>query len=410
MKTFIDSKHILRFTFLKKLLSTELYTLTSVSQIDNQTDIVIFDYTETTDKDIRSVIREFPELRVFVYGVFESKSATMIMRLGAEYCFSSQVDQNTLETYFISNKDNDNGLSGKLYKHRLFVGDSKVIKSFKSKFSNIVRSGRNVILFGEKGCGKSNLARIIHDVRVGKADLMKIINFNDYSDEYIQGQFWIALKNLYEEVDSEIEGVKETVFRTIFISGFQSLSSDFIKSFFAYIKRSEEKINNEKFGIAPSVIIDWPKSIEIPGEIKFYNVLEVPELKDRKQDLLSIIESLVLKYSQKHDIAVKGMSFDACGLLVNYDWPGNFIELQSVIENAVLSCNNYIEAHDLDMTINMLKKYVMNSTDSKLFHDKKVLSVLLDYFDRDFTKVSLFLGLNKTELFNKMNVLGISIS
>ena len=58
------------------------------------------------------------------------------------------------------------------------------------------------------------------------------------------------------------------------------------------------------------------------------------------------------KYSQASGIAMDGISKPALKLLMNYTWPGNVRQLESVIERSVLMAEtNYIEAADLPAEI-----------------------------------------------------------
>ena len=65
-------------------------------------------------------------------------------------------------------------------------------------------------------------------------------------------------------------------------------------------------------------------------------------------------EFFVKKYSQASGIAVEGISRPALKLLMNYAWPGNVRQLESVIERSVLMAeSNYIEPEDLSAEVTL---------------------------------------------------------
>jgi DNA-binding NtrC family response regulator len=71
--------------------------------------------------------------------------------------------------------------------------------------------------------------------------------------------------------------------------------------------------------------------------------IDLPALRDRKEDIPLLVEHFVRKYSEENEKSVRHVSPEALRLLVNYSWPGNVRELENVVERAVvLSCDNDI--------------------------------------------------------------------
>jgi DNA-binding NtrC family response regulator len=66
--------------------------------------------------------------------------------------------------------------------------------------------------------------------------------------------------------------------------------------------------------------------------------IKVPPLRERLDDLTLLAERFVHRYSEKYKKGIRGISQPALALLTRYDWPGNVRELESVIESAVLFC------------------------------------------------------------------------
>jgi len=74
----------------------------------------------------------------------------------------------------------------------------------------------------------------------------------------------------------------------------------------------------------------------------FYRVhvvpLEVPPLRERKEDIPLLVEHFVGRLNRLQDRAVEGVSPEALGLLMACDWPGNVRELENAIEHAFVLC------------------------------------------------------------------------
>lgn len=66
--------------------------------------------------------------------------------------------------------------------------------------------------------------------------------------------------------------------------------------------------------------------------------IRVPPLRERLDDLALLAEEFLKRYSMKYNKAIRGISQAAFSLLSRYEWPGNVRELESVIERAVLFC------------------------------------------------------------------------
>jgi arginine utilization regulatory protein len=71
------------------------------------------------------------------------------------------------------------------------------------------------------------------------------------------------------------------------------------------------------------------------------NVIHVPPLRERKEDIPELARYAVRRICQKYELECKELKPEALILLREYDWPWNVGELQSVIENAVRSLLRY---------------------------------------------------------------------
>jgi DNA-binding NtrC family response regulator len=66
--------------------------------------------------------------------------------------------------------------------------------------------------------------------------------------------------------------------------------------------------------------------------------IKVPPLRERADDLVLLAELFLQRYAAKYNKSIKAISQPAFALLISYEWPGNVRELESVVERAVLFC------------------------------------------------------------------------
>jgi formate hydrogenlyase transcriptional activator len=67
--------------------------------------------------------------------------------------------------------------------------------------------------------------------------------------------------------------------------------------------------------------------------------IDVPPLRDRKEDIPLLVEYLTERYASKAGKKIKTIEKRTLELLNAYQWPGNIRELQNVIERAVILCD-----------------------------------------------------------------------
>ena len=67
--------------------------------------------------------------------------------------------------------------------------------------------------------------------------------------------------------------------------------------------------------------------------------LEMPPLRDRKEDIPLLVEYFIGRYAKKAGKQIRSIARETLDRLTSYDWPGNVRELQNVIERSVIVCD-----------------------------------------------------------------------
>jgi len=68
--------------------------------------------------------------------------------------------------------------------------------------------------------------------------------------------------------------------------------------------------------------------------------IELPPLRERSEDIPELVNFFIKKYNQQLGKRIKGIEENAMKALIEYHWPGNIRQLESVIERAVLMCES----------------------------------------------------------------------
>jgi transcriptional regulator with PAS, ATPase and Fis domain len=78
----------------------------------------------------------------------------------------------------------------------------------------------------------------------------------------------------------------------------------------------------------------------------------LPALRERKEDIIPLVEFFLAHYNRKFRKAVQGLSEETRRLLLNYDWPGNVRELKNALERAmILEEGSHLKPDDLPFSV-----------------------------------------------------------
>jgi two-component system, NtrC family, response regulator HydG len=76
--------------------------------------------------------------------------------------------------------------------------------------------------------------------------------------------------------------------------------------------------------------------------------INIPPLRERKEDIPQLLKHFLQKYNQKLSKDIRGFTNEAKKAIIDYDWPGNIRELENTIERAVvLTRGNKVGLDDL---------------------------------------------------------------
>jgi DNA-binding NtrC family response regulator len=129
----------------------------------------------------------------------------------------------------------------------------------------------------------------------------------------------------------------------------------------------------------------------------------IPALRNRKEDILPLVNKYIIRWNEEHNRDVKNVSQDALDLLRAYHWPGNHRELENVVERAVLLARKDVIEPD-NLLINIIS---LREGDPGLKHlsldeiEKEHIARILEYTNWNKTKASKILGINRKTLLEK---------
>lgn len=146
--------------------------------------------------------------------------------------------------------------------------------------------------------------------------------------------------------------------------------------------------------------------------------LNVPPLKERREDVPLLAQHFMTKFSDKNRKAIKGLVPLAMDMLVNYDWPGNVRELENAIERAViLATGEHIT--EAQLPLNITEQYedleirptgttqILDGTHSLEDIEKEAILAALNGSNGNKAEAARRLGVTRKTLHNKLKSYGL---
>jgi len=241
------------------------------------------------------------------------------------------------------------------------IGEHPKIKEVFRIINKIAPTGSTVLIYGESGTGKELVARAIHDGSPRKEKPFFAINCAAIPDTLIESELFGHEKGSFTGAGTREIGIFEAANGgTVFLDEIGEMNVGMQAKLLRAIQEKEIRRVGGKVNVPVDVRIISATNKDLEAEIRrgqfredlFYrlNVIRIPlpPLRERGSDIATLADFFVRKYSAVSGIPLKGISKPALKLLLNYGWPGNVRQLESVIERGVLMAeSNFIEPEDL---------------------------------------------------------------
>ncbi|NTV49927.1 MAG: sigma-54-dependent Fis family transcriptional regulator [Geobacteraceae bacterium] len=244
-------------------------------------------------------------------------------------------------------------------------GDHPKMKEVFRIVAKIAPSNSTVLIVGESGTGKELIARAIHEGSPRRDKPFIAINCAAIPDTLIESELFGHEKGSFTGANAREIGIFEAADGgTVFLDEIGEMNVAMQAKLLRAIQEKEVRRVGGKVNIALDVRLVSATNKELEQEIKkgtfredlFYrlNVIRVnlPPLRERGSDIKTLAEFFLERYSKAAGITMDGISKQTLKLLMNYSWPGNVRQLESVIERSILMAeSNYIEPGDLPTEI-----------------------------------------------------------
>jgi Nif-specific regulatory protein len=334
----------------------------------------------------------------------------------------------------------------KKYRFGNLIGKSPRMLQLFEQIELIAESKSSVLLIGESGTGKELIASAIHYNSPRKDMPFIKINCAAIPETLLESELFGYRKGAFTGATSDKKGKFEIADGgTIFLDEIGEMSLPLQAKLLRVLQEKEvEPIGGKPKKVDIRIIAATNAELEELIQQKRFRLdlyyrlnvirLDIPPLRERKEDILLLTKYFIEKYSKENDKDIHSITPEAIKLLESYDWPGNVRELENLIERAVvLNQTGYLDVKDFpevlekisslekvpylissgDVEFSSIPEQSLDLYDGRVYEtvigevEKKLILYALKKFKYTKTKAAKFLGINRNTLEKRIKELKI---
>ena len=206
-----------------------------------------------------------------------------------------------------------------------------------------------ILITGESGTGKELVARAAHYNSDRSKKLFIPVNCGAIPENLLESELFGHVKGAFTDAIRTKKGLfEEADGGTIFLDEIGELPSQLQVKLLRVLQDGEIRRVGESKSIQVDVRIVAATVKDLGKEVNegkfrddlYYRLnvlhLNLPPLRERREDIPILIHHFIQKYNQALNKQVKGLDPKALDVLMNYRWYGNVRELENTIERAVV--------------------------------------------------------------------------
>ncbi len=306
--------------------------------------------------------------------------------------------------------------------HSRPIGKSKRFIDVLKLAEQIAPTDSTVLIQGESGTGKEVVARYLHNLSIRTDGPFLSINCGALPENLLESELFGHVKGSFTGAVRDKQGLFAAARGgTFFLDEVGEMPPSLQIKLLRVLQEREVIPVGATEAIPVDVRIIAATNRDLEEEVRrgnfrsdlFYRLnviaLHLPQLRERRDDLLLLIEWFLQRVANEGDGEPKALSADALDAMLVYDWPGNVRELENALEHAVvLTRGNLIEPTALPERITRRRK-------EPLVAERSFRNPTLDVIERAYimyvlqaeggnkTRAAEALGIDPSTLYRKLS-------
>lgn len=234
------------------------------------------------------------------------------------------------------------------------VTRSKSLEGILDLLPQVANSKATVLIEGESGTGKELIARQIHRLSPRRDQPFVAVNCAALAEGVLESELFGHVKGAFTGAITDRMGRFEMANRgTIFLDEIAEITPMAQAKLLRVLQESEfERVGgNKTIKVDVRVVAATNKNLAMTveegrfrGDLYYrLNVfpIRVPPLRDRKEDVLPLIEHSITRLNRTMGKNVRDLDGPALKLLEAHRYPGNVRELENILEHAFIRCPDH---------------------------------------------------------------------
>lgn len=307
--------------------------------------------------EVKALNPEIDAVIITAYGTVEA--AVSAMKAGAIDYISKPVNLEALSMLIsrISERRTlireNEMLRRELEKSQVAAGEIKYKSKKMARLVNmagrVAPSTATILVHGETGTGKELFARLIHNAGPRAKEPFVVVNCGAIPEGLIESELFGHEKGAFTGAHQRRIGhFEQARGGTLFLDEIGELPPDVQVKLLRFLQeRRFQRVGGDRVLSADVRIISAThQDLEARIAQKTFRedlyyrinviVLEIPPLRERKEDIPILAEHFIARYAARNNSRVNSVSREAMDLLMKYDFPGNVRELENIIERGVV--------------------------------------------------------------------------
>lgn len=245
----------------------------------------------------------------------------------------------------------------------LFYGNSRIALELKNASDTLKNVSKNLLILGEKGSRKMELATFMHENGKHKNEELKVIDF--------------SAKHLIQGFIDNLESYEICPRSSVVIKEIGNLNNEQQVQIYLYLKNK-----NARFITISSIdLYHQVKANKFSKQLYSFLselFLHIPALRNRKNDLIEIADIIIQKECKHRQIEKKVLSTFSLQEILRYNWPGNFDELKNEITKSLMKS----EDHEKDIHLNLKNDKTIQNQVKKNHELHNLLKSMVSHADK----------------------------
>ena len=305
-------------------------------------------------------------------------------------------------------------LAGRPSLEQRIIGRSPAMQALRELIANVADTAANVLIEGETGTGKELVARCLHDYSRRQPQQFVALNCGGLPENLFDSEIFGHEAHAFTGAGKRRIGKIEHAHNgTLFLDEIESMPMNLQIKFLRVLQEQtlERLGSNQPIPVDCRVVAATKADLDEQGKAGqfrsdlYYRLnvvtLELPPLRDRREDILLLFDHFLQLASLRFDRAMPEIDRATVSSLMAHDWPGNVRELRNVAERYALGLPVFKKT---GLALDGNEPSFAEAVEA---FERNLLGDALERHGGNLSQAAIALGMAKTTLFDKVKKYGL---